>query len=263
MKIIFLALVATLLISTQLDAKSFQDETENKRFLGSIINTITSGITSVVDTVTNVIVNPIVDIVNTGVNVIGDGINTAINALGGLGGTITDAWNTVVDVVWNPVQNTVVDLYDQAVGGISTAVDAAGNLITVLIGGTSGTTQDQQQPDFCSYRCKAVNQAGTEFFYDQPNGCAAKGFSPLPYNFNSCCDSHNYCLNTRCCTTECQQLKDDCDTDYKRCLRSVCSGIANFDEQDKCVNLANLVAGTASSSKCNADEKRNRKLCIC
>jgi hypothetical protein len=269
MKIIFLALIATLLLSSQSDAKSFEEDTKDKRFLGSVISGITSVINTVSTGINNVIINPIVDVVNvigdginTGINVIGDGINTVINTLGGI--NVNDVWSTVVDVVWNPVQNTVVDIYDQAVGGISTAADAVGNFITIITGGVgSGTVPGQEDPDFCSYRCKAVNNAGTEFFYDQPNGCPSKGYSQLPYNFNMCCDSHNYCLNTKCCTTECQQLKDNCDSDYKRCLRGVCSGLSNFDEQDKCINLANLMAGQASSGKCNPGENRNRKLCIC
>ena len=257
--IIFLALFASLVITYQVEAKSFNEK--DKRFLFGGISIITDTFTNIISTITDTVINPVVDVVNNGINTIGSGINTAINTITAI--NVNDAWNAVVDVVWKPVENTAVDIWGQATGGVSTIVDNVGNFITILTGGATGSTGEQQAPDFCSYKCKAVNQAGVEFFYDQPNGCASKGFSQLPYNFNSCCDSHNYCLNTRCCTTDCQQFKDNCDMDYKRCLRAVCSNLSDFDEMDKCISIANLMANTAGTNKCNVNESRNRKLCIC
>jgi hypothetical protein len=251
MKIFLFALISFALISTQIEAKSFTQNENDKRFLGgwinNVINTVTDAVTSVYTTVVDNVINPVVD-----------GVNTAINTIGGI--NVNNLLDSFVDTVWKPVQNTVVDGYNQVVGGVNTAVDAVGNIVSSL-GGSSES--GQPEPDFCNLRCKAVDKAGSEYYYDQSNGCVSKGFSALPYNFNSCCDNHNMCLNSKCCTSECQTLKNDCDLNYKRCLRSICSRIDDFDDMDKCTNLANVVSNYANSSGCNPNESRNRKLCIC
>lgn len=230
-------------------------ESEEKRFIGGWINTIVTGVTDTFNTVVNVITDNVI-------NPVVDGWNTVVDTVTGI--NINEAINTVVDTVWKPIESGVVDAYNQVVSGVSTAVDATGSFITNLVGASTGPTYEVSNPDFCSLRCQSKNSEGATFFYDEPNGCAAKGFVNVGFSqFHRCCDAHNVCLNSKCCTTDCQQHKDACDLDYKRCLRSVCNGIFDFDEQDKCVTQANFISSHASAYKCNPNEVRNRKLCIC
>lgn len=257
-KFLLVLLVCFAFAATITEAKSFQNGKEKRFFtswINNAINTIGNAITDAGNAIVNNVINPVINnVVNPVVDVVGGAINTIGNI------NINDVLNTV----WKPIESTAVDAFNQAVNGVNTVVDAVGNIVSSLSGSGSGGQPGQPEPDFCNLRCQAKNQNGDIFFYDQVNGCTSKGFASVPYSgFNTCCDLHNQCLNSKCCTSNCQTLKDDCDVEYKRCLRTVCNAISNFDLADKCIAQANAVSSYASASKCNPSESRNRKLCIC
>ena len=82
--------------------------------------------------------------------------------------------------------------------------------------------------------------------------------------FNSCCDKHNECLNLKCCTNNCQQLKNECDTQYDVCLKQLCvQFIADNNKFYSCLGQGAYIASAAVNKTCSASVTTNRKLCYC
>ena len=133
--------------------------------------------------------------------------------------------------------------------------------------------QSSSPPDLCATTCFqrfVLRDQTTTFYFNQTRGCASKGFT-FPTNvtyFDKCCDSHNACLNARCCSnyTECQMLKNECDRKYFLCLEKEC--VLNFNagsvDLAKCGLEAKFMTNTSiSNNACNPEFSVNRKLCYC
>jgi hypothetical protein len=82
--------------------------------------------------------------------------------------------------------------------------------------------------------------------------------------FDTCCDEHNQCLNSRCCTSDCQDLKNECDQKYNSCTRNKCKPY--YDEEiefQKCQIRGAYLVSAARNRTCNPQLTQNRKLCYC
>ena len=231
-----------------------QETTQNKRFLGSIGSWIN-----------NNIINPVVDVINTGIDVVSGGINTGIDAISG---GINSVINSIADP-FNSFINTMSGLPNTVVNAVNDAVDflkEQAMYVVMLVVPNPGQSGSAQQ-DLCQARCfQRINYQGqtTDYYFDQPSGCISKGFIGLDSTFNSCCDKHNQCLNAKCCTTECQSLKNECDQEYDVCLKQLCvQFIADSNKFYACLGTGSYIASTAVNRTCSATTTNSRKLCYC
>ena len=231
-----------------------QDSVHNKRFLGSIGSWIN-----------NNIINPVVDGINTGIDVISGGINTGIDAItGGINSVI----NTIADP-FNSFINTMSGLPNTVVNAVNDAVDflkeQAMNVVMLVV--QPGQPGQPAQQDLCQTTCfQRINYQGqtTDYYFDRPNGCISKGFVGLDSTFNSCCDKHNQCLNSKCCTDDCQKLKNECDMEYDVCMKQLCvQFIADNNKFYSCLATGSYIASTAVNKTCSATTTSSRKLCYC
>ena len=267
--VIFSILIAFCLITAECRSSSFPTEDEhstNKRFLGSIGSWIN-----------NNIINPIGSGINTVIDVVGGGINTVIDAVGGginnvintisdplaqFGNMLQGVLNSVDDFFSNTLTNAVND-------AINTIRDETINIVNMVsnVIFPSGGNQPPAQ-DACQTTCfQRVNYNGqlTDYYFDRPNGCISKGIiDPHVSVFNSCCDKHNQCLNSKCCTTDCQNLKNQCDTEYDTCIKSSCvQYISDNTQFYTCLARGAYVASLAVNRTCSATITANRKICYC
>jgi hypothetical protein len=160
-------------------------------------------------------------------------------------------------------------LPDGFINAVNTVVDPVLNVAN-LVGGLfiSPPTSQDQNVNICDLTCKSrynVNGQDIDYFFDRPNGCISKGFSgPRADVFNSCCDRHNECLNARCCTTECADLKQECDSAYEACTKQSCfQFVADNAKFLECIGDSITVSNAAKSATCNANSATSRKLCYC
>jgi hypothetical protein len=128
--------------------------------------------------------------------------------------------------------------------------------------------QQPQYVDFCDLTCRSrftINGEKKDFFFDKSNGCISKGFTgPRADVFNQCCDEHNQCLNSKCCTNNCQELKQDCDRQYEACTKQVCSRFIHDNTKFlECFGDGITIRNANAAINCNAQHTRNRKLCYC
>jgi hypothetical protein len=165
--------------------------------------------------------------------------------------------------IGNWINNKIVQPINNHV--ISPITDHVINPITGFINGGGGNNNQ----DYCAVTCQSrveSNGQVLEYWFDRSNGCSSKGFFDNQFRmFDHCCDLHNTCLNSRCCTTnDCQYQKDECDLQYNTCLRNVCRQFYDNEAQfNQCqANSANVVA-TEMNNKCRMPTSQNRKLCYC
>lgn len=161
--------------------------------------------------------------------------------------------NWINDNIVKPIVNPVVDH----------VINPIGNLIGVGGGGN-------QNEDLCAKACvnkvKLSENNVAEFFLDRSHGCVSKGFLPTEYkSFDKCCDAHNYCLSSQCCTNDCQSRKDACDMTMFDCMREdVCFHLYHDKEQYKnCMGRVDLVMKQLKVLDCNQGFTQNKKLCYC
>lgn len=158
----------------------------------------------------------------------------------------------------NSVNDALNTIKDQTLN----VVNMAANVIFPS-GGQQGPVEDP-----CQTTCfQRVNYQGqnNDYYFDRANGCISKGFiDPSVSIFNSCCDEHNRCLNSRCCTNDCQAFKNECDLQYNSCLKKNCvQFIADDTLFYTCLARASFVASTAVNKTCSTTLSQNRKLCYC
>ena len=129
--------------------------------------------------------------------------------------------------------------------------------------------QGQSPQDPCEATCLVrvmFNNEPKDYYFDRPNGCISKGVNDNDVNtyFNDCCDKHNYCLNAKCCTTNCQELKNKCDQEYYTCTRAACMPLY-MDEVKfyPCQAKAAYMVSGARNRTCNPMASNNRKICFC
>ncbi|CAF0858214.1 unnamed protein product [Brachionus calyciflorus] len=249
MKLLIPILLGFLLFST-FESKTVHSEHEHehphihKRFLGSVTSWIN-----------NNIVNPITSGFNTVVNTISDPLASFGNQLSSIVGTVDNFFsNTLVNAVndaFTTIKDQSLDLYNMAASFIFST-----NPVNDAPADPCQTT--------CFQRINYQNQL-TDYYFDRPNGCISKGFlDPSVEVFNSCCDQHNSCLNSRCCTNDCQSFKNDCDTQYNNCLKQSCVQFIVDDVKFyTCLARASYVASSAVNRTCSTTITQNRKLCYC
>ena len=108
------------------------------------------------------------------------------------------------------------------------------------------------------------NNTVIDYVYDKPNGCMSKGLLNTDLNeFNDCCDEHNKCLNSQCCTTNCEELKETCDLEFLTCLNSQCKNYDKNEEKLRCYSSAIKLHNSITDKKCKKDLNKNRKICLC
>ena len=154
--------------------------------------------------------------------------------------------NWINNNIVNPINNHVINpISENVINPISNLINGSGN-------GLGGNQ------DFCTLQCSSkvnISNNDVEFFFDRPNGCKSKGFLQNEFkSFDNCCDEHNVCLNSHCCTTDCENIKNECDKQYYTCLRSICFQlINNADQLSVCEARSNVLLKTA----------KDKKLCYC
>jgi hypothetical protein len=160
-------------------------------------------------------------------------------------------------------------LTDAVNSAINTIKDQSLTLINMAAavifpnGGAQGPTQDP-----CATTCFQrinYNDQVTDYYFDRPNGCISKGFIDKTVAvFDECCDKHNACLNSKCCTTDCQNLKNQCDTEYDTCLKSKCIPYLSDNVQFyTCLGRGAFMASIAVNRTCSTTLTVNRKICYC
>lgn len=253
MKSLLFCVFLGLILASRFEAKSFQNEQNtDKRFLGSIGSWIN-----------NNIINPITDNV---INPITGGVTSVIN-------TIVDPLVSFGNQLQNVV-NSVDNFFSQTlVGAVNTAIDTIKDQTLNVVNMAanvifpSGNGQSTV-PDPCQTTCfQRVNyqDQNTDYYFDRDNGCISKGYIDSNLKiFDSCCDAHNRCLNSRCCTTECQNLKNECDTEYNNCLKKSCvQFIVDDTKFYTCLARGSFIASAAVNKTCNPQLTQNRKICYC
>jgi hypothetical protein len=233
MKYLIIALALYVICFSATHARIVENNSE-KRFLGSVTSWINN---NVINPINNHVINPI-----------SSGINTVTGEIGNFfTNTIPDQFNNVVNQIKDPILN-----------------------VANIIGGIFFPYQPQQPQyvDFCDLTCRSrftIDGKETDFFFDKPNGCISKGFTgPRADVFNQCCDEHNQCLNSKCCTNNCQELKQECDTQYEACTKQVCFKFIHDNAKFmECIGDGVTISNAAKSAVCNAEHTRNRKLCYC
>jgi len=230
---------------------SYDSPNEGKRFLGSIgswinnnvINPISGGITTVIDTISG-------------------GVNTVIN-------TISDPFAGFLGSLQNvagQVSNTLTDAVNSAINTIKDQSLTLINMASAIIFPNGAAQAPTQDP--CATTCFQrinYNDQVTDYYFDRPNGCISKGFIDKSVAvFDECCDKHNTCLNSKCCTTDCQNLKNQCDTEYDTCLKSKCVPyIADNVQFYSCLGRGAFMASIAVNRTCSTTLTVNRKICYC
>jgi hypothetical protein len=164
--------------------------------------------------------------------------------------------------------STLVNAVENAIDKIK---DETMNIIQIgsAIVNPGQNNQPGEAQDPCATTCfirVIMKGEPKDFFYDQPNGCIAKGVNDNDVNsfFGTCCDNHNRCLNAQCCTNNCQELKNACDEEYFKCTRSACKPL--YDDEIKfytCQAKASYMVSGARNNTCKPGETTNRKLCRC
>ena len=234
---------------------------ENKRFLGSIgniINQIVKPIENLVKPITG-IVNPIVDALKPIIDI----NNVVIKP-------ITDIAGNVITQIVDPLKQVVNAITNQVIDPIKHIVAIVTNPIAIITGGGSGNNQGPNSVDYCNTVCYSrVNfqDVVTDFYFDRSNGCKSKGLmSDEIKKFDTCCDKHNQCLNSKCCTGDCQGLKDSCDDEYADCMDDRCQQIFNVNknrqERSECLQVSEALRSASSAQKCTT-QTVNRKICFC
>ncbi|RNA24631.1 DNA polymerase [Brachionus plicatilis] len=247
MKFFILSIILGFTLISVLDTKTVKHDHEShkeKRFLGSVTSWIN-----------NNIIDPVTSGVNNVVNAISDPLASFGNQLQGIAGSMDNFFsNTLVDAV-----NTAFDkIKDQSISIYHMAVDF------FFPTGENGSVLGDPCNTVCFQRINYQNKL-VDYFFDRPNGCISKGFIDPSVNvFNSCCDQHNYCLNEKCCTNNCQTLKNDCDTKYNNCLKQKCTEFIFDDVQFyTCLARASYIASSAVNRTCSTTINQNRKICYC
>jgi hypothetical protein len=242
MKLIAIVLISAMLVLA--NARTYiQQESETiaeQRFWGSVTNWVNQNI-----------VKPIEQVVTSGVN------------------TVTNAFNSIADPVaalFNSASASLVDTINQAINWVKETSVSVYNMASSIFYPSSGN--QVQVTDPCQSTCfQRINYNGAinDYYFDKPNGCISKGFvDPSLKEYDSCCDEHNACLNSKCCTNNCQLDKNDCDTKYDTCLKSKC--VLYISDNTKfytCLAKAAAIAQYAVNRTCNAAITTNRKICYC
>ena len=269
----------------QSNARSYnQDGFEygNRRFLGSVtswfndnvINPISGGITTGINAINDNVINPIGSGITTGINTLSNlvtdtipnGLNTAVNTIADPFISFGNMLQSVVGTVGNFFSNTLVNAVSDAVNTIK---DQALNVVD-LVSGIIFPNADQpgHENDACETTCISrinLNDKITEYSFDKPNGCISKGFIDSSVNiFDECCDAHNRCLNSKCCTNDCQKYKNECDSAFEMCTKQVCLPLY-LDNMKfyPCLAKGSYLASSAVNRTCHPNATRNRKLCYC
>jgi hypothetical protein len=248
-------LIAVLIVSGQARSTEKGEQEINKRFLGSIGSWINNNI---IDPINQNVINPITTGINNIIEPISSGINDALN-------TIANPLQNFYNQIDNFFSNTLNSAINSALDAIKDTAGQVVNVVNTIFNGNQGTYTGQ---DPCTMTCfQRVNYNGQQldYYYDRPNGCVSKGYVDSSVAmFNSCCDKHNECLNSKCCTTGCQSLKNDCDTEYDTCLKNTCvQFISDNAKFYTCLARGALIASVAVNQTCTPSLSVNRKLCFC
>jgi hypothetical protein len=281
---LFITLIFFVLVLA-FEARSFsQDgsENSNRRFLGSVtswfndnvINPISGGINTGINAINNHVINPIGSGITTGINTLNNfftdtipsGLNTALNTISDPFISFGNMLQGVVGTVGDFFSNTLVNAVNDA---LNTVKDQALNVVDLVSGILfPNNNQPGHENDACQATCISrinLNNQVTEYSFDKANGCISKGFiDPSVKIFDDCCDAHNKCLNSKCCTDDCQKYKNECDSDFEMCTKQVCLPFYLDNLQFyPCLAKGSYLASSAVNRTCNPNTTKNRKLCYC
>jgi hypothetical protein len=251
-------LLITLLVGV-LGSVNCEINQDNARFIGSIGNLINNNIIKPIKDVGEQIGGGIID----AVNLIGNGANQVIGGISGVGISVSDFFT-----------GTLPSSVQAAIGAVKNQLEDVPNMAlivlgTVLNGGKLPT--GEAPPDPCKSTCLQQfkeRETGNllTYYFDKPYGCISKGTtSPETQIFDDCCNKHNECLNSRCCTTDCQELKNDCDRKYSRCMNTLCFPLNELSNDDftACLAVANIMLEQSVKRTCNIGTNIERKICYC
>lgn len=233
-----------------------------KRFLGSVGGWISGAVGSVVDAVNDNVIQPISGVVGTGVS----GIN---NIVGVVSQGVTTIKDPIVGFV-NSISHASSSLSSTVISTINTIMKPTQLVANLVLSQIVPTASNQQgDVDLCKEECFSrvnVNNQLNDYYFNQgDNGCISKGYLDAEYTeFDSCCDAHNLCLNARCCTNDCQVLKNECDKAFETCTREKCvPHISDTDRFWTCMGRGARISSSAVNSTCDPTETRSRRLCYC
>lgn len=273
MKYILLAILlgACLFSVCQADETNFQQ----KRFLGSVWNWIND---NVIQNINNHVINPVVDGINVGietvvggvnnvVNVVVDGVNTAVNVIADPFVQFGNEFLSVIGAVNNFFAVTLTDAVSNAVNSVAEHTLMVINIASLIF--NPGQNNQGQEQDPCATTCFTrvlVDNVPTDLYFDQPNGCLAKGIRDpeVETYFADCCNQHSACLNSKCCTDNCQELKNQCDEQYLDCYRDAC--YPYYKDKVKfytCSAYGSTLVSMSRNRTCSTTTKVNRKVCFC
>jgi len=162
----------------------------------------------------------------------------------------------------------VVNAVNDSIHFIKTHAINVADVVGSILFPQGGSGVSLQNEDACKATCSIrinINGQTQDFYFDQPNGCITKGFlDPTLDIFNSCCDKHSQCLNAKCCTNDCQALKNECDAEFEKCNKEVCLPLFHDNLQFyPCLARGAYIASSAVNRTCNSNSIKNRKLCYC
>ncbi|KAK1905555.1 Group XIIB secretory phospholipase A2-like protein [Dissostichus eleginoides] len=132
------------------------------------------------------------------------------------------------------------------------------NTLVELVGGRDGV---------CQYRCKygEIPKPRPGYQLPEPNGCSSSlvGFQldlGIPAMTN-CCDMLDMCYDT------CGASKNDCDSEFRLCVHSICSDLKKslgfVSKVKACESMADALHSTVGTLGCRPYMNSQRAACVC